>query len=86
MSSGSGLEGAMSARSKSISGAPNPVKTDGKTDQITREPEQVKPFRDTWRDGIHNLSFLRDRFTVVLEVEATRLRKSLGYAAHRLSR
>ena len=25
---------------------------DGKTDHITREPEQVKAFRDTWRDGI----------------------------------
>ena len=29
---------------------------------ITREPEQVKAFRDTWRDGIHSyLSYLRDR-------------------------
>ena len=27
---------------------------DGKLDQITREPEQVKAFRDTWRDGIHS--------------------------------
>ncbi|WP_026100809.1 hypothetical protein [Synechococcus sp. PCC 7336] len=27
---------------------------DGKTDHITREPEQVKAFRDTWRDGIHS--------------------------------
>jgi adenine-specific DNA-methyltransferase len=35
---------------------------DGKTDQITREPEQVKAFRDTWKDGIHSyLSYLRDR-------------------------
>ena len=25
---------------------------DGKADHITREPEQVKAFRDTWRDGI----------------------------------
>src|SRR5271163_325181 len=24
---------------------------DGKADHITREPEQVKAFRDTWRDG-----------------------------------
>ena len=30
---------------------------DGKADHITREPEQVKAFRDTWRDGIH--SYLR---------------------------
>ena len=27
---------------------------DGKTEHITREPEQVKAFRDTWRDGIHS--------------------------------
>jgi len=38
---------------------------DGKMDQITREPEQVKAFRDTWRDGIHSyLTYLRDRLTV----------------------
>ncbi len=37
---------------------------DGNTDHITREPEQVKAFRDTWRDGIHSyLTYLRDRFT-----------------------
>ena len=38
---------------------------DGKADHITREPEQVKAFRDTWRDGIHSyLTHLRDRLTV----------------------
>jgi adenine-specific DNA-methyltransferase len=38
---------------------------DGKSDHITREPEQVKAFRDTWRDGIHSyLTYLRDRLTV----------------------
>ena len=38
---------------------------DGKTDHITREPEQVKAFRDTWRDGIHSyLTYLRDRLSV----------------------
>ena len=37
---------------------------DGKADHITREPEQVKAFRDTWRDGIHSyLTYLRDRLT-----------------------
>src|SRR5436190_16544030 len=42
---------------------------DGKTDQITREPEQVKAFRDTWRDGIHSyLTYLRDRFTVARDL------------------
>ena len=35
---------------------------DGNAGQITREPEQVKAFRDTWRDGIHSyLTYLRDR-------------------------
>lgn len=38
---------------------------DGKIDHITREPEQVKAYRDTWRDGIHTyLTYLRDRLTV----------------------
>lgn len=44
---------------------------DGKVDQITREPEQVKAFRDTWRDGIHSyLTYLRDRFTVARDLLA----------------
>ena len=35
---------------------------DGNAEHITREPEQVKAFRDTWRDGIHcYLTYLRDR-------------------------
>jgi adenine-specific DNA-methyltransferase len=42
---------------------------DGKTEHITREPEQVKAFRDTWRDGIHSyLSYLRDRLIVAHEL------------------
>ncbi|MBV5340801.1 MAG: site-specific DNA-methyltransferase [Deltaproteobacteria bacterium] len=42
---------------------------DGKTDHITREPEQVKAFRDTWRDGIHSyLTYLRDRLTVARDL------------------
>lgn len=44
---------------------------DGKTDHITREPEQVKAFRDTWRDGIHSyLTYLRDRLTVARDLLA----------------
>lgn len=44
---------------------------DGKTDHITREPEQVKAFRDTWRDGIHSyLTYLRDRLTVMRDLLA----------------
>ena len=38
---------------------------DGNVDHITREPEQVKAFRDTWRGGIHSyLSYLRDRLVI----------------------
>jgi adenine-specific DNA-methyltransferase len=42
---------------------------DGKVEHITREPEQVKAFRDTWRDGIHSyLTYLRDRLTVARDL------------------
>ena len=42
---------------------------DGKREHITREPEQVKAFRDTWRDGIHSyLTYLRDRLTVARDL------------------
>lgn len=42
---------------------------DGKSDHITREPEQVKAFRDTWRDGIHSyMTYLRDRLTVARDL------------------
>jgi len=44
---------------------------DGNPDHITREPEQVKAFRDTWRDGIHSyLTYLRDRLTVARDLLA----------------
>lgn len=42
---------------------------DGNIEHITREPEQVKAFRDTWRDGIHSyLTYLRDRLFVCREL------------------
>lgn len=42
---------------------------DGNAQHITREPEQVKAFRDTWRDGIHSyLTYLRDRLIVVRDL------------------
>ena len=44
---------------------------DGNAAHITREPEQVKAFRDTWRDGIHSyLTYLRDRLTVARDLLA----------------
>ncbi len=43
--------------------------TDGNAAHITREPEQVKAFRDTWRDGIHSyLTYLRDRLTAARDL------------------
>jgi adenine-specific DNA-methyltransferase len=44
---------------------------DGNVDHITREPEQVKAFRDTWRDGVHSyLTYLRDRLSVARDLLA----------------
>jgi adenine-specific DNA-methyltransferase len=35
---------------------------DAKADDLTRQPEQIKAFRDTWELGIHSyLSYMRDR-------------------------
>jgi adenine-specific DNA-methyltransferase len=36
-----------------------------KASNITREPEQVRAFRDTWKDGIHSyLNYIRERLIV----------------------
>ena len=49
----------------------NRTVTDGKAEHITREPEQVKAFRDTWYDGIHSyLGYLRDRLLITRELLA----------------
>ncbi|MCB2210482.1 site-specific DNA-methyltransferase [bacterium] len=42
---------------------------DGSVSDATRQPEQVKAFRDTWELGIHSyLSYLRDRLMVAREL------------------
>jgi adenine-specific DNA-methyltransferase len=42
---------------------------DGKLDDATRQPEQIKAFRDTWELGVHSyLSYLRDRFLVARDL------------------
>jgi adenine-specific DNA-methyltransferase len=42
---------------------------DGKQTDISREPEQVKAFRDTWKDNIHSyLTYLRDRLTAMRDL------------------
>ena len=44
---------------------------DNNAAHITREPEQVKAFRDTWREGVHSyLTYLRDRLTVARDLLA----------------
>ena len=42
---------------------------DGKEEDLTRQPEQIKAFRDTWELGIHSyLRYLRDRLSVAREL------------------
>jgi adenine-specific DNA-methyltransferase len=42
---------------------------DGKAEDMIRQPEQVKAFRDTWELGIHSyLAYLRDRLVVAREL------------------
>ena len=42
---------------------------DGKDEDLTGEPEQIRAFRDTWELGIHSyLTYLRDRLLLVREL------------------
>jgi len=42
---------------------------DGKIEDATRQPEQIKAFRDTWQLGIHSyLSYMRERLMVAREL------------------
>lgn len=42
---------------------------DGKVSDATRQPEQIRAFRDTWELGVHSyLSYLRDRFISAREL------------------
>jgi adenine-specific DNA-methyltransferase len=42
---------------------------DGRVEDATREPEQVKAFRDTWKLGIHSyLAYWRDRLVAAREL------------------
>ena len=44
---------------------------DGQLTSLTREPETIRAFRDTWKDGVHSyLSYLRDRLKVARELLA----------------
>lgn len=49
--------------------AGRPSATDGKGEDLTREPEQIRAFRDTWKLGVHSyLSYLRDRLLLAREL------------------
>jgi len=42
---------------------------DGKVEDATRQPEQIRAFRDTWKLGIHSyLAYLRDRLAVARDL------------------
>jgi adenine-specific DNA-methyltransferase len=42
---------------------------DGKSEDLTRQPEQIRAFRDTWELGIHSyLAYWRDRLIVAREL------------------
>jgi adenine-specific DNA-methyltransferase len=48
-----------------------PEVSDGRWEDTTRQPEQIRAFRDTWKLGIHSyLSYLRDRLTVARDLLA----------------
>src|SRR6185437_3598124 len=42
---------------------------DGKVEDATRQPEQIRAFRDTWKLGIHSyLAYMRDRLVVARDL------------------
>jgi adenine-specific DNA-methyltransferase len=42
---------------------------DGQQQSVSREPEVIRAFRDTWSDGIHSyLNYFRDRLIVVRDL------------------
>jgi adenine-specific DNA-methyltransferase len=42
---------------------------DGSAEDATRQPEQIKAFRDTWKLGVHSyLAYLRDRLVVARDL------------------
>ena len=42
---------------------------DSRTEDVTRQPEQIRAYRDTWKLGIHSyLSYLRDRLIVARDL------------------
>ena len=49
----------------------NRIVKDGRDESLSREPEQIKAYRDTWSLGVHSyLSYLRDRFLLARDILA----------------
>ncbi len=45
------------------------VVKDTRTEDVTRQPEQIRAFRDTWKLGIHSyLAYMRDRLVVAYDL------------------
>jgi adenine-specific DNA-methyltransferase len=45
--------------------------TESKDEAVTREPEQIRAYRDTWQLGVHSyLTYLRDRLLIAHELLA----------------
>ncbi len=50
-------------------GISNRTVRDGADEDLTREPEMIQAYRDTWELGVHSyLTYLRDRFQVAKEL------------------
>src|SRR5438128_2217003 len=61
MASSSAPTGRFSTRKRDVK--------DGKAEDATRQPEQVRAFRDTWQLGIHSyLAYLRDRLVLARDL------------------
>jgi adenine-specific DNA-methyltransferase len=46
-----------------------PEVSDGRDEDATRQPEQIRAFRDTWKLGIHSyLTYLRDRVAIARDL------------------
>ncbi len=62
---------------------------DGKPEDTSRQPEQIRAFRDTWRLGIHSyLAYLRDRLRIAHELltESGSILFQIGDENHHLIR
>ena len=56
---------------------------DGKDEDLTAEPEQIRAFRDTWELGIHSyLTYLRDRLLLARNINHQNIKTVWNYALY----